>query len=165
MGDECSLSAQKHYDFLTYILGLYSKSWSNVDCLIGDNVRTKKCIANYTGLPLIGCSSHRFNLAMRDNLSDEELLVSKVHVIMIKLSSFLLAAQLKRHTYLKPKIRNKTRWSSIFTMLQQYVRLRDVLPRLNSDEIAFLALTPSEDRRIDGLLLQLDPLEPMNLVL
>ena len=72
MGNECSLSAQKHYDFLNHILGLYSNSWSNVDCLIGDNVSTNKCIANYAGLPLIGCSSHRFNLAVRDILSGDE---------------------------------------------------------------------------------------------
>ena len=84
---------------------------------------------------------------------------------MIKLSSLLLAAQLKRHTYLKTKIRNKARWSSTSTTLQQHVRLRDVLPRLNSDEIALLSLTPPEDIHIDGLLLQLNPLESVNLVL
>ncbi len=68
MGDETSLDTDEHFNFLTYILEVYQKSWSNVDALIGDNCKTNKAPSFKTKKPLIGCSSHRFNLAIRNFL-------------------------------------------------------------------------------------------------
>ena len=42
MGDETSLDANEHFDFLTYILDVYQKSCSNVISIIGDNCNTNK---------------------------------------------------------------------------------------------------------------------------
>lgn len=102
---------------------------------------------------------------MKDILDSEEVLITKINTIIVKLSGLLLAAQLKKFTHLWPRIRNRTRWSSTFHMLQQYVRMRDVLPKLKSDDIAAISLTPSENRRIDGLIQQLKPLESVTLEL
>ena len=165
MGDECSLNAQEHYEFLTFVLNLYQKSWANVVCLVGDNMNTNKSIANILGRPLIGCASHRLNLAVKDVLNEEEELLQKIHTIMIKLRGLLLGAKLKKLTNLTPKLRNVTRWSSSYQMVQRYVELREYLALLESDEVDALSLTPAENRRADALLLQLKPLESVNKVL
>lgn len=50
-------------------------------------------------------------------------------------------------------------------MLKRYVHTRDFLPQLKSDDIARLALTPSENRRADRIVQQLEPLESVNKIL
>ena len=71
IGGECSLRANKHHEFLTFVIELYSLNWANVACLTSDNVSTNKEFSNITYLPLIGCSSHLFNLAVQDILDTE----------------------------------------------------------------------------------------------
>ena len=47
------------------MLTLYGKNNSNVMCLIGDNCSVNQSIARTMDVPLIGCASHKFNLAVR----------------------------------------------------------------------------------------------------
>lgn len=159
MGDECHLDAQEHVKFITYVLELYGKSWDNVICLIGDNCNTNKAVANNASVPLVGCASHRFNLAVQDILREEETCIAKIHSIMVKLRTLLLSAKLLKLTPLRPKTRNATRWSSAFDMLVRYDRLREFLSELDSAEIDNLSLTTAENRRVDSLLLKLKDLE------
>ena len=121
-----------------------------------------KAIANRACVPLIGCASHRFNLAVQDLLSEEEAALSKVNHLMVKLGTLLLGAKLRKLTPLRPKTRNMTRWSSSFEMILRYVRLREFLPKLDSSEIDRLSLTSTENRRIDSLLEQLKTLESVS---
>eukprot|EP00171_Calliarthron_tuberculosum_P003101 IDg3101t1 len=165
MGDETSLATNEHFEFLSYILGVYGKSWSNVSCLVGDNVNCNKSLANKAKIPFIGCASHRFNLAMRVVLNDDEELISKINTIMVKLRGLLLGAKLRRLTSIRPKIRNTTRWSSTHDMIVRYVRIREFLPNLESEEIDSLFLSPSENRRVDAFLQQLSPLESVTKML
>ena len=95
MGDECRLDSTQHYEFLYFVLELYSKSWNNLVALIGDNVTTNNSLSNMAKVPLIGCCSHRFNLAICDVLSNENEIISKVNAIVMKLSSLLLIAKLR----------------------------------------------------------------------
>ena len=62
--NDATLSAQEHRNFLSFILDLYELSWDNVVAIIGDNVSTNKFLSNITNIPLIGCASNRFNLAV-----------------------------------------------------------------------------------------------------
>ena len=165
MGDESRLDAEEHYQFISFTLSLYNKSWKNVCCLIGDNVSTNKCLSTKAKVPFIGCASHRFNLAVRALLQDDEPLVSKIQNIMVKLRTLLLSAKLRKLTPIAPRIRNITRWSSTYEMIVRYVRLKDFLPALDSDEIDALSLTPFENRRVDTLLQQLELLESVTKVL
>lgn len=159
VGEEINLSASEHYDFITYILHLYGKSWSDIVCLIGDNVSTNKALANKTGIPMVGCASHRFNLAMRDILHKDQDIIAKVNSTMVKLRGLLLSAKLQKLTHLKPQVANVTRWSSIHNMLNRYTELREYLPMLESDEIDMLLLTASENRKLESLLNIINPLE------
>ena len=107
--DETKLNADQNFEFLTYILGLYNKSWSNVACLIGDKCSTNKSVSNRAGVPFQGCASHRFNLAMRDILSTEKVNLPKIKEIMKKLRGLVLAAKLRNLTYLRAQVSNVTR--------------------------------------------------------
>lgn len=162
MGDETTLTADEHFEFLSYILDMYGKTWSNVVCLIGDNASTNKALSNKAKIPFIGCGSHRMNLAMKIVLQSFEPILAKINCIMVKLRGLILAAKLRKLTYLKAKVRNATRWSSTFEMVVRYTQIREFLPSLESEEIDLISLSPSENRRVDTILLELVPLESVN---
>ena len=74
---------------------------------------------------------------------------------MSKLKTLKISLVLRPHTKLKPKMRNKTRWSSTFEMIERYFRFKDdgVLDRLLEDEedIEVFLLSPIEERRLREL--------------
>lgn len=109
--DESTLGAEEHINFITYVLSIFGKKWSNVLCLIVDNCSTNKAIADRSSVPLIVCASHRYNLAVKDLLLGEEDVILKVHALMSKLKTLLLSAKLRSLTDLRAKTRNATRWS------------------------------------------------------
>ena len=159
MSDEITLCANQHHEFLTYTLHLYNSSWSNVVCLIGDNIQTNKALANKVRLPFLKSATHRFNLAMNDILKAHEQIIDKVTAIMEKLRSYILASKLQKFTQVRPKVINTTRWSSTYDMLWRSTRIRKFLGDLESVEIDSLFLTLSENRRIDTLLGELEQLD------
>ena len=77
--DESNQTAQNHKEFLEYVLqDIFSKDFENVLCLIGDNCSTNKALADLCEKPLIGCSAHRFNLAIQKFLKPHDKLLDKV---------------------------------------------------------------------------------------
>ncbi|KAG6954765.1 hypothetical protein JG687_00011609 [Phytophthora cactorum] len=59
------LSAQGHVDFLRDMLSQdYGKPLENCLYLVGDNCTTNRRLAILMGIPLVGCASHRLNLAI-----------------------------------------------------------------------------------------------------
>ncbi|RQM27525.1 hypothetical protein B5M09_007643 [Aphanomyces astaci] len=68
MLDETSFDAATHYEFILETLKWYGQSDASIEkwfvCLIGDNCSTNKATANLFSRPLIGCHSHRLNLAV-----------------------------------------------------------------------------------------------------
>lgn len=73
--DESSLNAEENYRFLSFILMFYGKAWEKVSCLVGGNCSTNKAIARRAEVLLVCCASHRFNLAVRMLLRDDEVLL------------------------------------------------------------------------------------------
>ncbi|KAG7361649.1 hypothetical protein IV203_036750 [Nitzschia inconspicua] len=130
MGDGDNLTAQEHHAFITDILGVYRKSWENVICLIGENCSTNKATATAASLPLVGCASHRLNLAVKDILKDYSSLTTCVYRLMKKLKNIIPAAKLRKLTPLRAKCSNATRWSSTYEMLLRYKQLEEFLPKL-----------------------------------
>lgn len=160
--DETTLSATSHQETIKYILSVYNKTWENVVALTGDNVSTNKALAGLVSLPLIGCASHRFQLAIQDKLSEHSEKIENIHKIMVKLRSLKNAAKLREHTDLKPILSNVTRWGSTFRMLRRYAELRPVLQTINISEVTELFPSNSEHVQLLDLISALGDLESVS---
>ena len=59
------MRAQDHLDHVEKVLETFGKTFENVLCIVGDNCSVNQSMARILGVPLIGCASHKFNLAVR----------------------------------------------------------------------------------------------------
>ena len=59
------MRAVDHIEHLSKVLGSYGKSTSDIMCLVGDNCQVNQSMARILKVPLLGCASHKFNLAVR----------------------------------------------------------------------------------------------------
>ena len=66
--DESLLNSEKHSQLIRDTLSLYGKSISNVLFITGDNENLNAKICSDLGVPLIGCYSHRLNLAAEKDI-------------------------------------------------------------------------------------------------
>ena len=148
--DETDLSAKRQLEFLEATLCVFKKSKANVSFLVGDNCSTNVKISRDMKLPLIGCASHRFNLAVNCYLKFYDSTITKVNELMKKMSSIKRRAQLRKTTDLAPITRNTTRWTSTFEMMDRYRAIRDELDWTDRDLINFIP-APSENALIDDL--------------
>ncbi|KAH9108336.1 hypothetical protein AeMF1_016490 [Aphanomyces euteiches] len=84
---------------------------------------------------------------------------------MRKLRRVVPAAKLRRLTPLKAKMKNSTRWSSTYHMLQRYVEIKPSVMMIGDREIDALLPSVGQDRLIDELLLVLKDLDTATLAL
>ncbi|KAE9303034.1 hypothetical protein PF008_g22328 [Phytophthora fragariae] len=122
--DETDLGAQSVFDLLADTLSRYDRPWQAVTFMVGDNCSVNQSIVRKVGaVPFIGCASHRFNLAMKDYLAKEDALLEKIHALMKRFSTLKGRAVLRQVTPLAPVLRNATRWSSTYAMVERYIAL------------------------------------------
>jgi len=74
-------------------------------------------------IPLIGCNSHRLNLAVNEFLSLHSELVQNIHDLMVALKHPKNRIRLASAIFLTPEIDQLTRWGSTYTMLSKYLRM------------------------------------------
>jgi hypothetical protein len=165
MGDGDELTAEAHHQFLSDVLQSYGKEWKNVVALIGDNCSTNRAFARRACCNLIGCASHRFNLAVKDIIDPYQNLITKVNSVMKKMKNIIPSAKLRKVTHLKPKCANATRWSSTYQMLERYDKIKVFLQELNLNEVSDLLPNNREDREIEDLLTRLKNLDSVTLAL
>lgn len=132
------LTAAAHKDFINSTLEFYQREPEALTFLVGDNCSTNKALATRCGVPLVGCGSHRLNLAVKRVLEPFEPILKKIHELMGKLSTIKQAAKLRRATTLQPIKRNVTRWSSTFSMLKRFFELEEHLDTRDSELIPFI---------------------------
>jgi hypothetical protein len=99
-------------------------------------------MAHILRVPLIGCGSHKLNLAIKKWISNQPqlgIIIQKVAGVMKKASTLKVSAQLRKLTTLHAVRENDTRWSSTFEMVAQFFRIQaelsavlDLLPLLPS---------------------------------
>lgn len=65
------MRASDHLEHIEKVLGMYGKTFDNVLCLVGDNCSVNQSMGRILGVPLIGCASHKFNLAVRQWISGQ----------------------------------------------------------------------------------------------
>jgi hypothetical protein len=161
------MSAHSHIQYIDGTLSLYGKTIKqNVLFFCGDNCSTNQKIAKDTGKPLIGCYSHRWNLAMQSLYAQDSELFTKVNQTMIKCSYIkafnkLMVNQATSSKHLYPIKRNVTRWSSTYTMLVRYLKLKEFIPWAEIEMI----INDEEDARIEALVKLMKPLEEITIKL
>ncbi|EGZ08115.1 hypothetical protein PHYSODRAFT_526629, partial [Phytophthora sojae] len=147
---EGDLTAPAHCAFITRVFEKYNQSLESLAFLIGDNCATNRAAATRLEVPLIGCASHRFNLAVNKYLEDYTEEVSVVSALMQALPTINNRAALKDQTKLSPLRPNVTRWGSTFKMLARYVRIRDDIKQVEA--VFDLIPTAAMHERIKSLL-------------
>ncbi|RLN31410.1 hypothetical protein BBJ28_00022711 [Nothophytophthora sp. Chile5] len=114
-------TANTHIEYIEAILAVYDKTTDMVKFLVGDNCFTNRSIGTMLRIPLVGCASHRYNLAVNRFLSDSEDLISQIRTLMTTLCLLNNAVQVAHHMRLLPEYSNATRWSSVWRMMIRYV--------------------------------------------
>ncbi|ETM43312.1 hypothetical protein L914_11187, partial [Phytophthora nicotianae] len=135
-------------------LPFFGKTINGCKFLVGDNCAVNKRLANLMNVPLVGCASHRLNLAVREFLVPFETALDQVQQLMRKLRTLNQAAKLRMKTPLMPILRQDTRWSSTFSMLERYIRLREFLSA-DDDDMADLLPSRADHRKLEDLLSKL----------
>ena len=86
LNNEVDHTAENQVKFLEDVLAIYGRSRKSLALMVSDNERTNKKIADIFGLNMIGCFSHRLNLAVKMFLGEYSVIIQKVHSLMKKLT-------------------------------------------------------------------------------
>ena len=139
--DERTFTADKHIAFIEATLALYGEDMSCISYISANNCETNRSISRKTGIPLLGCCSHKLNLGVKRFLENYSTLIDCVHKLMVELRTLKNAAQLRHMGALPPKLDNDTRWSSIYEMLKRYFymeQLNSVVVQLQRENLSLL---------------------------
>ncbi|POM67895.1 Hypothetical protein PHPALM_16014 [Phytophthora palmivora] len=101
---------------------------------------------------------HRLNLVVKAFMNDWETLLDKVQALMCKLRGLNASAMLRKKTELRSVLRQATRWSSTYCMLQRFFKIKEVIDT-EDDAIAELMPTKREENKLQQLLEQLKNFE------
>jgi hypothetical protein len=128
--DETSLTAACHADYIVSILQQYDCSLDRLQFLVGDNCSTNKLLSTILNVEMIGCASHRLNLACKKVLKSQKVTIDKIHNLMTGFSSLKCAGKLRTLTKLKPIRQNTTRWTSTMCMIERFNQLRPFIEEM-----------------------------------
>ncbi|ETN21260.1 hypothetical protein PPTG_01499 [Phytophthora nicotianae INRA-310] len=161
--EEGDLTVQSNCSFIKKICEIFHLSESNMAFLIGDNCSTNQATATRLDVPLIGCASHRFNLAVNAYLESYKAEIEAVSALVAALRTVNSRAALREHTPLLPLRPNVMRWSSTFEMVARFVRFRDDIKHVES--VFDLIPKAAMHRRIEALLKDLRVFQSVTLKL
>lgn len=139
------MSASDHLKHISKALKMYGKDVEDILCFVGDNCSVNRRMSKDLDVPLLGCASHKFNLAVREWIKDQPSLdhiIKKVAFVMKKASTLKIAAKLRKLTAYSTVRENDTRWSSTFQMLSRYDLISTELSSIN--DLLELVLTHLE---------------------
>ena len=132
--------------------------------LVADNAAVNTRLADLLGIPMIGCASHRFNLACKKYLESSENVLQKIQSLMTSLRQVKQAGKLRTKTDLEPIIRNVTRWSSTFEMVQRFLTLLEFIDTTDA-ALAENLPTPLEIIALNDLMKDLEQFQTTTLLL
>jgi hypothetical protein len=172
--DSMDFTAESIGDYIFDELQLLGCDFNAIEFISGDNTsvnpRLARLIEEHIGVPvpLIGCASHKLNLAV-DIFVDQAIyapLVTKVANLMKQLRTLKNASKLRRHGLLMAVIPNATRWGSLLACLLRYDEHYADLRNCDLDDTV-LDMIPSavEHRRIQELLVHLKQFETISMQL
>ncbi|RLN88695.1 hypothetical protein BBJ28_00021462 [Nothophytophthora sp. Chile5] len=162
LSDESDMSSAAIIELFDFILDTYGVDTARQLCFyVCDHASVNVAIARKTQVPMIGCASHRINLAMQALTRKHTDLLDKVHRLMTKLNTIKNRHRLREADALMSVLSNVTRWSSTFAMINRYFAFYRKLERLD-DELADFIPTPRENVRLKALYEDFKNLESVN---
>ncbi|EGZ29777.1 hypothetical protein PHYSODRAFT_475994 [Phytophthora sojae] len=129
--------------------------------LVADNCTVNRRLATLMSVPLVGCASHRLNLAVQADMASHEEDLAAVQALMVKLRTLTQSAKLRLKTPLRPVIRQDTRWSSTFEMVRRYLQLLEFLDA-EDDDLMDLLPPPAMNKRLRALYQELCDIESVS---
>jgi hypothetical protein len=90
-----NLGADGHLIAIERFLPFFGKTIEGCRFIVGDNCSVNKRLATIISVPLVGCASHRLQLAVRDYLVPFEAALEEVQTLMRKLRTLKQAAKLR----------------------------------------------------------------------
>ncbi|KAE9063807.1 hypothetical protein PF006_g30855 [Phytophthora fragariae] len=94
--EDDDLIARGHRAFLATMLPRdYGVQLEQCRFVVGDNCSVNRRLATLMGVPLIGCASHRLNLAVKADMASHEDDLAAVHVLMVKPRTLKQSAKLR----------------------------------------------------------------------
>jgi len=70
------MRAKDHLDHLSNVLWIDGRDCCDILCLVGNNCSVNQSMARTLNVPLLGCASHKFNLAVRRWIAGQPDLVA-----------------------------------------------------------------------------------------
>ncbi|KAG6952029.1 hypothetical protein JG687_00013259, partial [Phytophthora cactorum] len=118
---------------------------------MSDNCAVNRLLATFMGVPLVGYTSHRLNRAVQVDMEQYEDDLACVQALMMRLRTLKQSAKFRLKTSLLPVIRQETRWSSTFSMVQRNFKLLEHLDPTD-DAIVDVLPAPPCNKRLLSLL-------------
>jgi hypothetical protein len=159
--DETKMDADAFIELFDFILQIYDLKPERFCFVVCDHAAVNGAFASRVQVPMIGCASHRLQLAVKEILAPHEKQRKKVHELMVKLDSIKNRAKLEAADALMPVQRNATRWSSTFSMVQRYFEIVDFIDR-SDIELDEACLTAREEVRLQAIFDDLKDIESIN---
>ena len=100
---------------------------------------------------MIGCSSHRLNLAVKYTYREFSEEIELVNKLKKKLSTLKQSSIPHGKCNLRPVLKNETSWSSIFSMLTRYFELKPFIDT-KDPELPPYVFTPQKENQIENYL-------------
>ena len=133
--DESNFGADQHVNFINWVVTkVYRKEMVCITCTTSDNCSTNKKVAELLGVPMLGCASHKLNLAVGEFCSEFSDIIDRIHDMMVRLRQLKMAGTLRALTNLSPVLRAPTRWSSVYKMLSRYVEIKHFISQVFGNE-------------------------------
>ncbi|ETN11030.1 hypothetical protein PPTG_22634 [Phytophthora nicotianae INRA-310] len=122
IGDEISdHTASSHVKFLDVILSYYGRSKASTAYIVGDNCSVNGAVADQLQVPMVGCASHRLNLAVNLLLAGDDKLLDKIQkLIYFELKEFLSDDDKDELTGFLPTRREEMQLKSIVANLKMF---------------------------------------------
>jgi hypothetical protein len=161
--DDGGLSADAHIDFLETALDAYDRPLDAIKFLVSDNCSVNQAMSRRMAVPLVGCASHRLNLAVRKYLAQFKGIIDAIHAIMIKCRNLKNRSALRKLTPLAPKPMNDTRWSSVYEMVRRFFEIIEELKSIA--DLRAIFPSPREIDAMDALRVELQTIQGFTVAL
>ena len=134
--DELQIVGLDLFEDIDFICGDNCAVNKRLATLITNRIKSDKGTENAWIVPLVGCSSHRLNLAreMFYQTSLNAHVIGKVDQLMTKLRTLKNSAKLRKFTQYRAQNQNVTRWTSVNAALTKFKKIESYIPQCGFDD-------------------------------